>query len=225
MRLQLKNRTKFKVSFIDEKDIIPCDLDWYKYGTYKYKPHVQVFECIKEDEKSLGIDNFNNYFLFYKKHSEGIDLFSIPKNIVTIVEELGKKIIDFKSIYKRKASFDVSEVLDYITIDNSITCKQYSGENVSMTSLRYKTFKFKGTKCVVCGIEGTKFFLERQRKDNKYHFNLYGYTPSGTEVMLTKDHILPKSKGGRDRLENMQTMCCYCNFKKGNSTIENNDLV
>ena len=41
----------------------------------------------------------------------------------------------------------------------------------------------------------------------------------GKDVLFTKDHILPKYWGGRDHLDNLQTMCGPCNFEKG-STIE-----
>jgi 5-methylcytosine-specific restriction endonuclease McrA len=31
---------------------------------------------------------------------------------------------------------------------------------------------------------------------------------------MTIDHILPRSKGGKDTLENLQPMCSSCNAKK-----------
>ena len=34
---------------------------------------------------------------------------------------------------------------------------------------------------------------------------------------MTKDHILPKSKGGKDEIDNYQTMCIRCNKAKGNN--------
>ena len=49
----------------------------------------------------------------------------------------------------------------------------------------------------------------------KPHFNLYGLEDE-EEVMFTKDHIIPKSKGGRTHISNMQTMCSNCNNAKGN---------
>lgn len=33
---------------------------------------------------------------------------------------------------------------------------------------------------------------------------------------MTKDHIIPKSKGGADDISNYQTMCERCNEAKGN---------
>ena len=41
----------------------------------------------------------------------------------------------------------------------------------------------------------------------------------GSTENITKDHIIPKSKGGRDNLENLQVMCFDCNFKKSNALI------
>lgn len=89
------------------------------------------------------------------------------------------------------------------------------GFNVRPISLRYMTFYQKGTKCVCCGKEGTYFQLDRDRDENgpesRRHFNLYA--DDGT--LMTKDHIVPKSKGGLDVVSNMQTMCYPCNKAKG----------
>lgn len=87
------------------------------------------------------------------------------------------------------------------------------GFNVRPCSLRYKTFYQKGTKCVVCGKEGTHFKLCGDKTTNRRHFNLFA--DDGT--LLTKDHIIPASKGGLDRVFNMQTMCEHCNKEKGST--------
>lgn len=97
------------------------------------------------------------------------------------------------------------------------------GYTVHTGSQRYRVFKESCT-CVECGVVGTVMCLDeprgsRRRRNRKQkgaaHFNLYGITPSGRVVMLTKDHILPKSKGGSNRLDNYQTMCETCNQRKG----------
>lgn len=53
-------------------------------------------------------------------------------------------------------------------------------------------------------------------KDKSFHLNLYAIDENGKEVLMTKDHIIPKSKGGADDISNYQTMCERCNEAKGN---------
>ena len=98
---------------------------------------------------------------------------------------------------------------------NSENTIEVDGCKVYTHSLRYMTFYQKGCKCVVCGKEGTHFTLDESAGDDKdrRHFNLRA--DDGT--LMTRDHILPKSKGGRDHITNMQTMCTDCNRAKGNT--------
>lgn len=88
------------------------------------------------------------------------------------------------------------------------------GYNVYTRSLRYMTFYQKGCKCCVCGKEGTHFTLDEstEKTPGRRHFNLRA--DDGT--LMTRDHIVPKSRGGREHINNMQTMCCDCNKAKGN---------
>ena len=90
------------------------------------------------------------------------------------------------------------------------------GVPVKITSQRYAVFK-KSTKCVTCGLQAT--FLAAERDDtlatDKYHLNMYGVV-DGEDILFTKDHIIPKSKGGANKLSNYQTMCTRCNSEKGN---------
>ena len=41
---------------------------------------------------------------------------------------------------------------------------------------------------------------------------------------MTKDHIYPKRHGGKDTIENMQTMCAICNSEKGSKIPEDCSL-
>ena len=84
------------------------------------------------------------------------------------------------------------------------------GYKVRPISLRYMTFYQKGTNCISCGRKGNYFLLEGDDNSKRKHFNLY----SEDNVLMTKDHIIPKSKGGKDVVDNMQTMCIICNERK-----------
>lgn len=105
---------------------------------------------------------------------------------------------------------------DYYTLSN--------GYKVKTTSLRYQTFN-QSIECVDCGLKGQFLALERDlydkggnegdREGEGFHLNLYALNNKGEEVLMTKDHIKPKSKGGANHISNMQTMCTNCNGKKG----------
>jgi 5-methylcytosine-specific restriction endonuclease McrA len=118
--------------------------------------------------------------------------------------------------------YRIEEVLPYIPMMGGEKEREYHVENntfkVKMYSARYKMF-FNNLSCVRCGVVGTFFKLERMTDGvtDRAHFNLYAVHPvTGEDVLMTKDHILPRSKGGKDKLPNYQTMCTFCNNDKGN---------
>lgn len=78
---------------------------------------------------------------------------------------------------------------------------------------RWEVFTKKGTHCVSCGLEGC--FVVFWVDGGGLHVDLFGYDDNGHEVMMTKDHTFPLSKGGPDRFNNIQPMCMPCNERKG----------
>lgn len=76
---------------------------------------------------------------------------------------------------------------------------------------RLKVFAQKGCKCVSCGVEGT-MLAQGVRKDGTTSWDVY----TDTYHPLTVDHIVPKSKGGKAHIDNLQPMCFSCNQLKAN---------
>ena len=114
----------------------------------------------------------------------------------------------------RKEKYPVDMII------NLINSKQrriiLDGDEIRVKGIRMKSFAVNGVKCVTCGLTGVFFVKEKLPNDNSFHLNLYALDKDGKEVLMTRDHIHPKSRGGPETLENMQTMCTRCNGKKGN---------
>lgn len=67
-------------------------------------------------------------------------------------------------------------------------------------------------KCTLCGMEGTKALLMREKGDpNIGHIQLFGIK-NDTMYAMTLDHIKALSHGGRgSSIDNYQLMCAPCN--------------
>lgn len=121
----------------------------------------------------------------------------------------------------RKEIYSIEEVRNKVKDvlfekDKKLAKVDFDGDLIKGNSQRYQTFFTKGCKCVVCGIEGKYFAKERHLQNKSYHLNLYAVDDNGDEILMTKDHIMPRSKGGIDDISNYQTMCKLCNEAKGN---------
>ncbi|HVI40877.1 MAG TPA: HNH endonuclease [Anaerovoracaceae bacterium] len=84
---------------------------------------------------------------------------------------------------------------------------------VAMNAKRFKVFK-KCLYCVRCGMTGNYFFLEQHIDAMVPHLSLYNIDVNGKLTIMTIDHIIPSSKGGKNRICNLQTMCRPCNNQK-----------
>jgi 5-methylcytosine-specific restriction endonuclease McrA len=115
--------------------------------------------------------------------------------------------------YREKSRFSIAgKNRKYFDLD---------GDPVKINSIRLFTFQQKGIKCSFCGVEGKFFVKERNlgSKLEKFHLELYGIDHEGKEILMTKDHIFPVVKGGKDNIENLQTACEKCNSKKGDQIL------
>ena len=135
----------------------------------------------------------------------------------------------FVSGFERVSLFTLDEV--FRDMKTEPTKAIFDGFEVSLGIMRHQCFKISQT-CARCGVVGTYFALERSAKlvdrrekvwvsapQSQWVLNLYASREDGSEVMLTQDHVIPKSVGGPDTLDNSQTMCSPCNGWKGNKLI------
>lgn len=143
-------------------------------------------------------------------------------------------MIDYTKQYNRYKKFSIEEVYN-LWVNAQHECERPNGKKynkwdkiqivdnitVNMRSQRYQVFFKHGIDCVCCGLKGKYFWLEQNKYQQgmTYHFNLYGIDDDGNEVQLTKDHIIPKSKGGKNYVDNYQTMCDRCNMNKADKIV------
>lgn len=168
--------------------------------TWKFDSDKPLQECLEQAKKQL------ESIMNCAPHGENFDDFNIQVDVVTMKER--KKLIHL-------ATYSVEEIFAHVTTKDEK--REYVVDGVSymvrMNSDRYFVFQ-KNRVCVACGLEGTKMVLDINPGDQSPHFNLYG-EEHGRLVLMTKDHIVPKSKGGLDSLDNYVCMCCICNNLKG----------
>jgi hypothetical protein len=62
------------------------------------------------------------------------------------------------------------------------------------------------------------------RKKNILMRDFYECQYCASKESLTIDHVVPKSKGGKDTWENLVTACQKCNSRKGNRTPDEADM-
>jgi hypothetical protein len=123
--------------------------------------------------------------------------------------------------YERLEVLTFEEVFDAMRSMHSSGSFEYKG--AWLNKPRLETF-LKGISCKCCGIKGKYFALEITEYQTRPHINLYALTKKGIEVMMTSDHITPRSKGGGNGGNNRQPLCIRCNHKKGNRNITNEEL-
>lgn len=114
---------------------------------------------------------------------------------------------------ERIKTYPVEFIFDYIS-KNPHEPYYVDGDGNRCKLRRAKIYFEKGLQCAEagCKLKGTFFALERwpNQKDQtfgNYHFDLFAIDKKGEEVMMTVDHVHPRSKGGANHVSNYQPMC------------------
>lgn len=125
--------------------------------------------------------------------------------------------------YIRHAIASIDEILEAVRAGYGQEDAKHTvdGYTFNVHSLRLKTFlqhkRHTGIHCKACGLKASFFSVDsfaRQSDLPSVHVNLYGVS-GDKEILFTRDHKVPKAKGGGDGLNNSQVMCQPCNSKKG----------
>ena len=112
--------------------------------------------------------------------------------------------------------FSINDVLD--AAKHTSTTKHLFVVDGITCSARTPTFKLirkYGIQCTCCKAIATHFILLP-------NINSYTHSPRlmfSNGTYMTKDHIIPKSKGGPNKQTNFQLMCYDCNLLKADNII------
>ena len=74
--------------------------------------------------------------------------------------------------------------------------------------------------------EASKDYREIGLKTNNSNYGWYTCVHCGRKFRkgsIDIDHIIPQSKGGTNRPENLQCLCIHCNRSKGNRTMQTSE--
>jgi hypothetical protein len=143
-------------------------------------------------------------------------------NIERKLNEKNGVQVNTTKIFKNYTTFDIldledvnNKLVDGLKTEDALL--NIDGHNIRNWSQRYYLFTRDEKTCVCCGAKATFWAVQINDKNAKTpHLNLWGLDKNNNTLLFTKDHIHPKSLGGKDAMENYQIMCHKCNTKKGN---------
>jgi len=168
-----------------------------------YQP-LMLIELIKSSGKTTGrkiaksfLDYDETQIEYYQNITKQMPFKFLSKHLKEIKrdkENYTFEGFDLTESQKQELIELCKEQLDkYINkrgIDNILQHRKKSSGYIS-GSIRYEVLKRAKTKCEWCGI-------------------------SNEERAIEVDHIIPRSKGGKDELYNFQALCYVCNTQKSN---------
>ncbi|MBS1812821.1 MAG: HNH endonuclease [Acidobacteria bacterium] len=121
-----------------------------------------------------------------------------PVRFLELVGKLNQWLRHADKFSETESPEDADELVANLSDDDLAKAKEAAEQKVKvMPSIRWQIFQRDNWRCVACG---------RGSQD---------------DIILHIDHIIPRSKGGKDTLDNYQTLCHLCNLGKSNKDATN----
>ena len=116
---------------------------------------------------------------------------------------------------RNNVQYSIEEV--FIAISQSEDHKKFTLDGVTYTlTSTTRSLYNKGTTCVECGLSAEKFVGTIAHNGSIKRGLVAVAKVKNQYVKFTRDHIIPRSKGGCNHSGNIQIMCEPCNVAKSN---------
>jgi 5-methylcytosine-specific restriction endonuclease McrA len=123
----------------------------------------------------------------------------------------------------RKEIYPIDDVLKHVPYGRPLRRHEvvidFDGDEIDMCGINFQVFRKYGVVCEYCKIEGKYFAKMIYKGSTKPCLNLFAVKWTGELVLMTKDHIVPLSKGGSNHMKNLRPMCIQCNIEKSSHDI------
>lgn len=141
----------------------------------------------------------DDYVTFYPVYDSYIQIaMGKPVRFLELVGKLNQWLRHIDGLSENEPTEDTDESAPNLSDDDLARAKVAAEQRVKvMPSIRWQVFQRDNWKCVACG------------------------RGSHDDIILHIDHIIPRSKGGKDTLANYQTLCDICNIGKSNKDATN----
>ena len=170
---------------------------------YKFAYNAENMKNKTIDKRASELFNKSNiqkvYNQLIKERSQ-----SIIKNVSNINPDLLKKIEKYKKENETIIEFIENAVLKSLPkeILSEKELKEINRRKNINSSTRYSILERAGFKCQCCGVKPLK----------------------NNNITLHVDHIIPRSLGGSDNIDNLQILCNKCNLSKQDRFIVNHNI-
>lgn len=141
----------------------------------------------------------------------------MPKNLVHSVH-----IDVFSDIYRHRVAINERGNPSQMTIPKSVPfIIRFKSKTfkISAAHIKYKLFDNDDYTCRYCGLRATAVDIFRNPPGNNLPGMHFVRFKGRQNRFLTIDHVHPRSKGGPNNFENLQTLCNVCNNARGANEI------